>query len=48
MKRRSQCHCMCHRPGVKVMHVAACCEPDVYVVPIVPLPQPEDDDGDEV
>lgn len=28
MKKRSECTCSCHQPGMKMLHITACCEPD--------------------
>ena len=28
MTVRSKCKCICHLPGVKAIHVTACCTPD--------------------
>lgn len=27
-KKRSECNCHCHEPGMNVKHIAACCRPD--------------------
>lgn len=27
-RRRSQCKCICHQPGIKAIHVMPCCTPD--------------------